>query len=102
MDNNQKLTLLRAIAISTASSPIIIPLITPQSRSEAYNTLQQFKQFDRRVDIILELLKMERISLPLNNMEIDITAATKLYMLSVLQSFLKVQYSKLSNENVFD
>ena len=99
MDNNQKLTLLRAIAISTASSPIIIPLITPQSRSEAYNTLQQFKQFDRRVDIILELLKMERISLPLNNMEIDITAATKLYMLSVLQSFLKVQYSKLSNEN---
>ncbi len=103
MDNNQKLTLLRAIAISTASPPSIIPLITPQSRSEAYSTLEQFKQFDRRIDIILELLKMEQIVIPISNgnasINADITAATKLYMLSVLQGFLKSQYAKLTNEN---
>ena len=99
MDNNQKLTLLRAIAISTAYSPIIIPLITPQSRSEAYSTLEQFKRFERRIDIILELLKMESIVIPINDASVDITAATKLYMLSVLQGFLKVQYAKLTNEN---
>ena len=99
MDNNQKLTLLRAIAISTASSPTLVPLITPQSRSEAYTTLEQFKQYDRRVDIILELIQMEQIILPINNDSVDITASTKLYMLSVLQLFLKTQYAKLNNEN---
>ncbi len=104
MDNNQKLTLLRAIAISTASSPSITPLITPQSRSEAYTTLEQFKQFPGRVDIILELLQMEQILLPpllvqQQDSSIDITASTKLYMLSVLQLFLKSQYAKLNNEN---
>jgi exportin-5 len=99
MDDNQKLTLLRAIAISTALSPAIIPLITPQSRSESFSTLEQFKQFDRRVDVILELLKMEQIMLPIDNTSIDVTAQTKLYMLNVLQLFLKSQYAKLNNEN---
>jgi len=111
MDNNQKLTLLRAIAISSASSPIIIPFITQQSRAEAYSTLEEFKKCNEkiRVEVILELLQMERIQLPWDTSNrqqlqqqqavmIDVTAATKLYMLSVLQAFLKTRYSQLYNE----
>ena len=100
MDETQKLALFRAIAISTASSPALLPLITPQSRAESFNTLEQFKNFQGRAAVILQLLQTERHILPLaNNVTVDITASTKLYTLGVLQSFLKTDYSKLGNEN---
>ena len=99
MDDDQKLTLFRAIAISTAASPALLPP-NPQSRAEAFNTLEQFKKFDGRAAVILQLLQTERHILPLpNSASVDITASTKLYTLGVLQSFLKTDYAKLSNEN---
>lgn len=95
MDQNQKESLFRAIAISTA----VLPQITPQSRQEAFETLESFKKFDGRVGVILELLQTESLSLPYNNGQVDITASTKLYLLGVLQQFLKTNYAKLGNEN---
>mmetsp|Transcript_24924 Transcript_24924/g.38091 ORF Transcript_24924/g.38091 Transcript_24924/m.38091 type:complete len:1527 (-) Transcript_24924:34-4614(-) len=102
MDDNQKLALYRAIAISTASSPLILPLVTPQSRSQAFHTLEEFKKYPGRATVILELLQTERHILPIidNNgtsNNVDITASTKLYVLTVLQSFLKTDYAKISN-----
>ncbi len=50
--------------------------------------------------VILQLLTTESHLLPLPNAtSVDITASTKLYILGVLQSFLKTDYAKLSNEN---
>jgi Importin beta-related nuclear transport receptor len=98
MDNNQKQELFRAIAISTATSPILTPLINQQSRAESYNKLEEFKKYNGRVAIILELLQTETLVLPVNGQHVDITASTKLYALGVLQTFLKTNYSKLDNE----
>jgi hypothetical protein len=99
MDDNQKLSLFRAIAISTASSPVLIPLVNAQSRADAFETLEQFKKFDGRVAVILELLQTEALVLPVGSNNLDITASAKLYTLGVLQSFLKTNYSKLNNES---
>jgi exportin-5 len=99
MDDNQKLSLFRAIAISTASSPILIPLVNAQSRADAFETLEQFKKFDGRVAVILELLQTEALVLPVGSNNLDITASAKLYTLGVLQSFLKTNYGKLNNES---
>lgn len=98
MDNAQKLALFRAIATSTASSPHIMPLINHQSRSEAFQTLEQFKKYDGRVAVILDLLQTENIILPISQQNIDITASVKLYMLGILQNFLKSNYAKLKND----
>lgn len=112
MDDNQKLSLFRAIGISTAASPALMPLVNPQSRAEAFSTLEQFKKFEGRIAVILDLLQTDNLILPVSSnsggggtnnnisatVNVDITASTKLYALGVLQSFLKTNYSKLSNE----
>jgi len=100
MDENQKASLLQAIAISSATSPRLSPLITPQSRIEAFNTLEQFKQFSGRMGMALTLLRTDQHTVPVLNsgQVVDITAPTKLYVLGIIDQFLKKEYSKLKNE----
>ena len=103
MDDHQRNSLLQAIAISSVSSPSIQSLITPTSRSTAFTTLEQFKQFDGRVAIALTLIQTEQHSITLTEggvtNHVNITAPTKLYALGILQTFLSIGYSKLNSDD---
>lgn len=76
-------SVLRAIAVSSA----LFPSVTNSERSQAFQTLQEFKQQnDERVRISLEWLQTENISLQ----GIDISVPTKLIALEVCGEFLKI------------
>ena len=106
MDENQISDLLKAIAISSFSSPELLPLITHQSRSQAFSTLEQFKEINIsiRMPVALRLLQTECHILPFtgldeNSRNVDVTTSTKLYALDILQSFIKTSYIKLSDDD---
>eukprot|EP00559_Dactyliosolen_fragilissimus_P005886 CAMPEP_0184861960 /NCGR_PEP_ID=MMETSP0580-20130426/6522_1 /TAXON_ID=1118495 /ORGANISM="Dactyliosolen fragilissimus" /LENGTH=1537 /DNA_ID=CAMNT_0027359643 /DNA_START=407 /DNA_END=5020 /DNA_ORIENTATION=+ len=93
--------LLRAIAISSASSPDFLNVISSQNRQEAFTTLEQFKKLDDsiRMPIVLNFIQSNNHTFMSSNFStaIDITAPTKLYALGVLQSFFRKGYDKLSD-----
>ena len=98
MDENQRQLLLRAIAISAAASPALMPMITPQSREESFRTLEDFKSYPDRIPVTITLLQTESHTLQVSGTSIDITASTKIYGLGILETFFKTGYIKLSGE----
>ena len=96
MDETQRQSLLQAVAISAG---VAVGTFLPQQRQDAFNTLEQFKTYDGRVAIALQLLQApsHSLTLPGSANTIDVTAATKLFALQILQSFLKTGYVKLAD-----
>jgi exportin-5 len=99
MDPTQRDAILQAIAISASSSPQLIPLITPQSRATAFQTLEQFKSFPGKIPACLEWLSTERHILSVAGITVDITSVVKLYSMTLLQGFLKQEYAKVNNDD---
>lgn len=95
MDETQRQSLLQAVAISAG---VAVGTFLPQQRQDAFNTLEQFKTYDGRVAIALQLLQApsHSLALPGSTNMIDVTAATKLFSLQILQGFLKTGYVKLA------
>jgi len=104
MDEAQRLSLLRAVAISAG---VLAAGIAPQQRQDAFHTLEQFKTYDGRVAVALQLLQAPAHSLAADGgpagagggvgAVINVTAATKLFALQVLQGFLRTGYVRLAD-----
>lgn len=96
MDEAQRQSLLLSIAISAG---VAVGTFLPQQRQDAFNTLEQFKTYDGRVAIALQLLQTpsHSLALPGSANTLDVTAATTLYALLILQNFLKAGYAQLGD-----
>lgn len=86
MDESQQQTVLKSIAVSTSSANV-----APQDRQQAFQVLEQFKAYEGRIPACIALLHQERHVYE----NLDISVATKLYALSVLQTFLQKGYANL-------
>ena len=91
MDPQQQSTILRAIAISSIHSPSF----TQNDRQAAFQTLEELKKYDGRVQLVLQWLLAERHFYEQH----DITIQTKLLSLEILASFLEKGYSTLSEQD---
>lgn len=87
MDEHQQQAVLKSIAVSTTYSPNV----APQDRQLAFQVLEQFKAYDGRIPACIAWLHQERHVWE----NVDITVATKLYVLSILQTFLVKGYATL-------
>jgi hypothetical protein len=91
MDESQQQAVLKSIAVSTSPSSSI----SPQDRQVAFQVLEAFKTYERRIPAGIAWLHQERHVWE----NIDITIATKLYVLSILQSFLQKGYAGLQESD---
>lgn len=91
MDESQKQTVLRSIAVSTYTSPII----SSQDRQRAFQVLEEFKNYSERISVCIVWLHQERHIWE----GVDITIATKLYVLSIMQTFLQKGYASLQESD---
>mgnify|MGYP005840899971 CR=1 FL=1 len=89
MDGNQQQTVLRAIAVSSLN-------LYPQEQANALRVLEDLKKFDGRIPLCIAWLHQERHTFG----EHDITIPTKLYVLEILNTFLKTGgYTNCSTED---
>lgn len=97
MNETQRQSLLRAIAISSGTAGFT----TPQQRSDAFTNLEQFKAFPGRVASCVEMIGCSslQISEGGNAATLDVTVPGKLYALGVIQKFLKVGYTGLNESD---
>lgn len=95
MDENQRQSLLEAIAISSAAG---FGKITSQQRSDAYSNLEQFKSYPGRMAACVEIIGSDTLQISSGGIGsvVDITVPSKLYALGVIQEFLKVGYNSLN------
>lgn len=91
MDESQQQAVLKSIAVSTSPSSSI----SPQDRQVAFQVLEAFKTYERRIPAGIAWLHQERHVWE----NIDITIATKLYVLSILQTFLQKGYAGLQESD---
>jgi hypothetical protein len=91
MDESQQQTVLKSIAVSTSHSTIV----APQDRQQAFQVLEQFKAYELRIPACIAWLHQERHVWE----NVDITVATKLYILSILQTFLQKGYAQLQESD---
>ena len=87
----QHSAILRAIAVSSIYSPGF----TANDRQAAFQTLEEFKKYGGRVQLVLQWLLAERHIYEQH----DITIQTKLMALEILASFLEKGYSNLSEQD---
>jgi Exportin 1-like protein len=91
MDESQQHTVLKSIAVSTCPSSNI----SPQDRQVAFQVLEAFKAYEGRIAVCIVWLHQERHMWE----NIDITIATKLYVLGILQAFLQKGYASLQESD---
>lgn len=91
MDPQQQATILRAIAVSSIYSPSF----TQNDRQAAFQTLEELKKYDGRVQLVLQWLLAERHVYEQH----DVTIQTKLLALEILAAFLEKGYSHLSEQD---
>lgn len=94
MNESQRQSLLGAIAISSGAG---FGNITPQQRSDAFTSLEQFKTYPGRVAACVEMIGCSYLQISgAGNAPLDVTVPGKLYALGVIQEFLKVGYNSLN------
>lgn len=101
MNEGQKSVLLKSIAISSGLNAIGI-VISEEDRKEAYRHLEEFKNYQGRISACVELLQATSHSISSNNntvTDVDVTVPTKLYVFSIIKSFLKTDYSKIGDKD---
>ena len=100
MNEQQRNQLLTSIAISSGHPSISPTSITSQQRSEAFTNLEQFKTYPQRIAICIDMISATNISfttsLCTTGNVVDVTVSTKLYALSIIKDFLKLDYNNLN------
>jgi len=101
MNEQQRTQLLTSIAISSGHSSISPTSITSQQRSEAFTNLEQFKTYPSRIAICIDMISATTISFNTSlcittGVVVDVTVSTKLYALSIIKDFLKLDYNNLN------
>jgi len=101
MNEQQRTQLLTSIAISSGHSSISPTSITSQQRSEAFTNLEQFKTYPSRIAICIDMISATTISFNTSlcittGSVVDVTVSTKLYALSIIKDFLKLDYNNLN------
>jgi hypothetical protein len=91
MDESQQQAVLKSIAVSTSPSGNT----SPQDRQVAFQVLEAFKSYDGHIPAGIVWLHQERHVWE----NIDITIATKLFVLSILQTFLQKGYAGLQESD---
>lgn len=93
MDENQRQTILKSIAVS---SGCMGGNISTQDRHEAFRILEEFKSYNGRIPICITWLHQD---VHVFNNSIDVTVSTKLYVLGILQSFVRSGYARLTQQD---
>lgn len=95
MNETQRQSLLGAIAVSSGLAGL--GNITPQQRTEAFSSLEQFKSYQGKVAACVELIGCTSLPFAAGaNAPLDVTVPGKLYALGVIQEFLKLGYKGLN------
>jgi hypothetical protein len=95
MNESQRQSLLGAIAISSGAAGF--GNVTSQQRADAFSNLEQFKTYPGRMSACVDIIGCDSLQISdVGNAPVDITVASKLYALGVIQDFLKVEYNTLN------